>query len=69
MAVQKQDDQYEHTFSNYVRIRYVVQKTSLRRWTIGKSGERGSARHDDDGDDDISYIIVYKSFELETLDI
>ena len=56
MAVQKQDDQHEHTFSNYVRIRDVVQKTCLRRWTIGKSGERGSgisvlpARHDDDDD-------------------
>ena len=54
MAVQKQDDQHGHTFSNYVRIRDVVQKTCLRRWTIGKSGERGSgisvlpARHDDD---------------------
>ena len=51
---QKQDDQHEHTFSNYVRIRDVVRKTCLRRWTIGKSGERGSgisvlpARHDDD---------------------
>ena len=51
---QKQDDQHEHTFSNYVRIRDVVQKTCRRRWTIGKSGERGSgisvlaARHDDD---------------------
>ena len=42
MAAQKQDDQHEHTFSNYVRIRDVVQKTCLRRWTIGKSGERGS---------------------------
>ena len=31
MAVQKQDDQHEHTFSNYVRIRGVVQKTCLRR--------------------------------------
>ena len=30
MAVQKQGDQHEHTFSNYVRIRDVVQKTSLR---------------------------------------
>ena len=30
MAVQKQDDQHEHTFSNYVRIRDVVQKTCLR---------------------------------------
>ena len=54
MAVQKQDDQHEHTFSNYVRIRDVVQKTCQRRWTIGKSGERGSgisvlpAWHDDD---------------------
>ena len=28
----------EHTFSNYVRIRDVVQKTCQRRWTIGKSG-------------------------------
>ena len=61
MAVQKQDDQHEHTFSNYVRIQDVVQKTCLRRWTIGKSGERGSgisvlpAQHDDDDDDD-SYL-------------
>ena len=58
MAMQKQDDQHEHTFSNYVRIHDVVQKTCLRRWTIGKSGEKGSgisalpARHDDDDDDD-----------------
>ena len=57
MAEQKQDDQHEHTFSNYVSIHDVVQKTCLRRWTIGRSGERGSgisvlpARHDDDGDD------------------
>ena len=42
MAVQKQDDQHEHTFSSYVRIRDVVQKTCLGRWTIGRSGERGS---------------------------
>ena len=54
MAVQKQDDQHEHTFSNYVMIQDLVQKTCLRRRTIGKSGERGSgisvlpARHDDD---------------------
>ena len=31
MAVQKQDDHHEQTFSNYVRIRDVVQKTCLRR--------------------------------------
>ena len=29
MAVQKQDDQHEHTFSNYVRIQDVVQEESL----------------------------------------
>ena len=51
---QKQDDQLEHTYSSYVRMRDVAQKTCQRRWTIGKSGERGSgisvlaARHDDD---------------------
>ena len=48
------DDQHEHTFSSYVRIRDVVLKTYLGWWTIGRSGERGSgisvrpARHDDD---------------------
>ena len=52
MAVQKQDDQHEHTFSSYVRIRDVVLKTYLGRWTIGRSGERGSARHEDDDDDE-----------------
>ena len=58
MAVQKQDDQHEHTFSRYVRIRDAVLKTFLGRWTIGGSDERGSgismlpARHDDDDDDD-----------------
>ena len=49
-AGQKQDDQLEHTFSSYVRIRDVLLKTYQRRWTIGRSGERGSgisvlARH------------------------
>ena len=58
----KQDDQHEHTFSNYVRIWDVDQKTCQRRWTIGKSGERGSgisvlpARHDDDI---YTYIYIY----------
>ena len=58
MAAQKQDDQHERTFSSYERIRDVVLKTYLGRWTIGRSGERGSgisvlpARYDDDDDDD-----------------
>ena len=53
MAGQKQDDQFEHTFSSYVRIRDVALKTCRRRWTIGRGGERGSgisvhaARHED----------------------
>ena len=56
MAGKKQDDQHEHTFSSYVRIRDVALKTCQRRWIIGRSGERGSgisvlvARHDDDDD-------------------
>ena len=46
--------QLEHTYSSSVRIRDVAMKTCQRRWTIGRSGERGSeisvlaARHDDD---------------------
>ena len=57
MAAQKQDDQHERTFSSYVRIQVVVLKTYLGRWTIGRSGERGSgiyvlpARYDDDDDE------------------
>ena len=60
MAKQKQDDRLEHTYSSYVRIRDVAQKTCQRRWMIGRSGERGSgisvlaARHDD-GDDSKPY--------------
>ena len=74
MAVQKQDDQHEHIFSSYVRIRDVVLKTCIGRWTIGRSGETGieisvlPARHDDDDDDDLflsiyhcSYLYVYLS--------
>ena len=61
MAVQKQDNQHEHTFSSYVRIRDVVLKTCLGRWMIERSGERGSvisvlpAKHDDD-DEVILYV-------------
>ena len=57
MAEQKQDNQLEHTYSSYVRIRDVALKTYQRRWMIGRSGERVSgislltARHDDDDDD------------------
>ena len=74
MGELKQDDQLEHTYSSYVRIRNFAQKTCQSRWTIGKSGERGSgisvlaARHDDDDDDiynckwkrkTVIYIYIY----------
>ena len=57
MAKQKQDDQLEHTYGSYVRIRDVALKTYQKRWMIGRSGERGTeisvlaARHGDDDDD------------------
>ena len=60
LAGQKQDDQLEHTYSSYVRIRDVALRTCRRRWTIGKSGEKGSrisvlaVRHDDD-----IYVYIY----------
>ena len=66
MAKQKQDDQLEHTYNSYVRIRDVALKTYQRRW----SGERGSgisvleARHDDDDDNDI-YIYIYIYIYIE----
>ena len=56
MAEKKQDDQLEHTYSSYVKTRW-------RRWTIGRSGKRGSgisvlaAPHDDYND---IYIYIYK---------
>ena len=57
MAEQKQDDQLEHTYGSYVRIRDVALKACQRRGTLGRCGESGSgisvlaARHDDDDDD------------------
>ena len=42
MAKQKQDDQLEHTYSSYVRIRDVSMKTCQKRWMTGRSSERGS---------------------------
>ena len=64
MAGQKQDDQLEHTYSSYVRIQDVTLKTCQRRWTIGRSRERGSgisvpaAWHDDDDDDDEFWVWI-----------
>ena len=71
MAAQKQDDQLERTFSSYVRIQDVVLKTYLGRWTIGRSGERGSgisvlpARYDDD--EVVQTIQQVMNFKLKIL--
>ena len=60
IAGQKQEDQLKHTFSSYVRIWDVALKTCQRRWTIGRSGERGSgiyvlvAQHDDNDDVEVT---------------
>ena len=65
MAELKQDNQLEHTYSSYVRIRDVTLKTCQRRLTIGRNGQRGSgiselaARHDDN-DDVYIYIYIFK---------
>ena len=66
MTEQKQDDQLEHTYSGYVRIRDVALKTCQKRWMIGRSSERGSgisvlaARHDDD--DEKSILLLSNFF-------
>ena len=71
MAAQKQNDQLERTFSSYVRIQVVVRKTYLGRWTIGRSGERGSgisvlpARYDDD--DTVSLLTTRNTYEYENI--
>ena len=71
MAGQKQDDQHEYTFSNYVRIRDIALRTYQRRWTMEKSGERGSgisvlvAWHDDDDDDDDDDIYEKIGFSIK----
>ena len=69
MAKQKQDDQLEHTYSSYVRIRNVALKTCQKRWMIGRSGEKGSGismlttRHDDDDIYIYIYIYIYIRFK------
>ena len=71
MAEQKQDDQLEHTYDIYVRIQDVALKTCQKRWTMGRSSERGSgisvlaARHDDD--DDYRDVKFRPGFELGSI--
>ena len=68
MAKQIQDDQLEHTYSSYVRIRGVDLKTCQKRWMIGRSGEWVSgisvlaARHNDDDDDDDMFCNILVTF-------
>ena len=75
MAEQKLDNQLEHTYSSYVRIRDVALKTCKRRWTIGKSGESGlgismpAARHDDDEYKRIVKIEKQFNFDYSIIDL
>ena len=68
MAGQKQDDQLEPTYSSSLRIWDVALKTCQKRWTTGRSGERGSgismlaARHDDDDDIPVQIISIKNSY-------
>ena len=68
IAEQKQEDQHEHTYSSSMRIGDIALKTCQRRWTIGRSGERGSrisvlaARHDDDDIYIYIYIYIYNRY-------
>ena len=61
MDEQRQDIQFEPTYSSSVLIQDVALRICRKQWTIGKGGERGSgismliARHDDD-DDIYTYI-------------
>ena len=74
MPKQKQDDQLEHTYSSYMRIRDVTLKTSQKRWMIGRSGEWGSgisvlaARHDDDNDIYDAWIIYSFIYLFKIID-
>ena len=62
MAEQKKDDQFEHTYSSYVKNAGCSPEDLPE--AIGRSGERGSdisvpaARHDDDDDDDEIVIMT-----------
>ena len=64
MAEQRQDDQLEPTYSNYMPIQDVALKTCREQWTMGRGGERGSGismlmvRHDDDDDFHIAFLFI-----------
>ena len=62
MAELKQGDQREPTYSSSVRIRDIALRTCQKRWTTGRSGDKGSgisvlvAWHDDDDDDGFKWM-------------
>ena len=58
------EGQLEPSYRSSVRIRYVALKTCQRRWTIGRSGEKGSGIsvlviRPDNNDDDRSIVQIY----------
>ena len=75
MDKQRQDDQFEPTYSSSVSIRDVTLNNSRKQWTIGRGGERGSGisvlivRWDDDDDDDVSLHRVKSPLPTSVLDM
>ena len=73
MAKQKQDDQLKHTYSSYVMIRDVAQKTCQRRWMIGRSGARMSgisvlaAKHDGDDEQITEKLVALPTMSFKTI--
>ena len=71
MAELKQCDQLEPTYSSSVRIRDITLRTCQKRWTITRSGERGSGisvlvvRLDDDDDMNWSVNFIGLTFNEE----
>ena len=66
MAEQKQGDQLKPTYSSSVKTRDVAPRSCQKRWTIGRSGERGPgismlAARDDNDDDDTVKVLLFNT--------
>ena len=65
MNEQRQEVQFEPTYSSSPTIRGVVLRICRKQWVIGRGGEIRSrisvliARHHDDNDDMLIYIYIY----------
>ena len=70
MDKQRQDVQFEPTYSSSVLIRNVALRISRKQWTIGMGGKRRSGisvlivRHDDDDDLQIALSIFFHAVRV-----